>query len=230
MNYSILNIKEVSNLVAKGNHKKVMSLREIRETIELSQDELSVATGITTGHLANIENNSRNFTLDTAKRLAEAITNMLKKAKSYGDSEKNADFKVKQLGKQFKKNNEDIGASFIDDLDDNKKITTDILPELLIASNSASTYAPDVREQAYELLVDIEKKQFLLKYLKENGQECPKEQVEILDQHYKYSPAEVLQDFIADIHYRNSLWAVLEELRDHIRRREGYFLSREHEE
>jgi transcriptional regulator with XRE-family HTH domain len=220
----------VSRLAVNSSHKKVMSLKEIREIIGLNQDELSVATGITTGHLANIENHSRNFTVDTAKKIADAISNMLKLAEQYGDTEKKVDFNLRQLSEQYKKKLGENVTSYVYDLGDTEKVITDILPELLIASSFASAFATDVRDQAYELLIDIEKKQFLLKYLKEHGQEYPKEKVEELDQHYKYSPAEILHDFLADIHYKNGLWGVLEELRDHIRRREGFFLSRDHDE
>lgn len=207
-------------MAQRQNRKKVLGIRELRGLFGLNQEELAEASGITKGHLANIESHARIFTYSTAEKIAEAMNNMLERAKEIGDLEKEADSKVEQLGNKWKNRavaEENDGAV--------EQIYASIAPEHLIASNSASTYPSDLQDKAYELLIDIEKIQHQLQYLKSEREDFSKEFKEALDERFKHSPADIIQVFLADKHYAQALWGLIEEFRNHLNRRRGYFLS-----
>ena len=56
------------NLVAIGN-----TIREKRESMELSQEELATDIGIDRKHLSAIENGKQNMTLDTLFRVCSGL-------------------------------------------------------------------------------------------------------------------------------------------------------------
>lgn len=218
----------------KNGQSKVLNLKELRTLLGLSQEELALAAGVTTGYIAHIENYKRALTPESANKIAQALSNMLNTAKDDGDLIKVSDEKVKILSKKFKLSRGNMDYDDGEDTDNIKNKETipniEIIPEILVASNTAGFYPVSTRRRAYNLLVDIEMKKRELECLKTHGDNCPQNILDDYKRKYKLSPAEIIQAFLADSEYRMAWEGVKDDFRERLSRmKSGYYLNQEDE-
>lgn len=199
--------------------KKYVGLKELRQLLDLSQEELAVAAGVTTGHLASIEGNGRKFALKTAEKVSIAIKNMLTKAIDYGNAIKEGSVDNKEIiGRS-----EELNTDFSESQYNGKEVS--ISPDLLIISHEVSFFPESLQDTAYELMVSSEVNERRLSMMREEGVDLTEEDILKIENKYKQEPKAIINNILQDKCYRDGYEKVLEELRGHMRKSSGFFLS-----
>ena len=205
-----------------ASEKKYYGLREIRDMISFSLEEFAFFTGITTGHLNNIEKNKRPMTIETAEKIAVALVHLLKSVDEGGEDLRSLDFG----GNGERRNSGDPNYWFNESIKIRK-----IDAELLLANHNASFHDLELQEEVFRILVNIAKNKYYLRYVEEKGEKASDEYVEELEKKMSLNIKEMLINYI----HEDYCWEELENIKDDLRKKlaltkRGYFATLESSE